>query len=83
MMSRSNAVGSAISFLIPVYAVLIGLAGAPWWGIVVVVMLSSAYWSFGRRIFFPDEFEASSKDPMDPRSARRAARAERRSGRWV
>lgn len=78
-MSRANAVGCAISFLIPVYAVLIGLASAPWWGIVVVVMLSSAYWSFGRQIFFPEE--SAKADPMG-RSDRRAARAQRRSGRW-
>lgn len=81
-MSRANAVGSAISFLIPVYAVLIGVASAPWWGMLVVVMLSSAYWSFGRRLLFPDEFEASPKDMTAPRSDRRDERRQRRSGRW-
>ena len=81
-MSRANAVGSAISFLIPVYAVLIGLASAPWWGMVVVVMLSSAYWAFGRSVLFPDEFEQPTKNARAPRADRREERAQRRSGRW-
>lgn len=84
-MSRANAVGMAISWSVGLYAVLVGVVDAPWWGIVVLAMIAGAYWSFGRTLLFPGdsarkEALGANGQPL-PRSQARADRRARRSGR--
>ncbi len=75
-MARANTVGVGLGFLVAIYAVLVGLAGAPVWGLVVIAMVDGFYWAFGRRLLFPGEFDEKSGVP---RSC--AARRERRANR--
>lgn len=75
-MGRANAVGIGLGFLIAIYAVLIGLAGAPAWGLVVIAMVDGFYWAFGRQLFFPGEFDEKSGGPRS-----REGRSERRANR--
>lgn len=51
-MARANAIGIGLGFLVAIYAVMIGMAGAPEWGLIVLAMVTGFYWAFGRRLFF-------------------------------
>lgn len=75
-MSRANRVGIGLGFLVAIYAVLVGLANAPVWGLVVLAMIDSFYWAFGRWLFFPGEF-----DGKDSVGRSRGGRRERRANR--
>lgn len=75
-MIRANTIGIALGFLVAIYAVLVGLANAPVWGLIVLAMVDGFYWAFGRRFFFPDAFEG--KDGVGrSREGRRERRANR------
>ncbi len=77
-MSKANALGGLLGMLIPIYGVLIGVAGAPAWVMAIIVLALGAYWAYGRRLLFANE-----KDQFpESRVERRAERKERRSGRF-
>lgn len=75
-MPRSTIVGIGLSFLVGIYAVMMGMANAPEWGLVVLAMVTGFYWAFGRRLVFPGDFNGKDGEGR-PREARRERRADR------
>lgn len=75
-MSKANSVGIGLGFVVAIYAVMVGLAGAPVWGLVVIAIIDGYYWAFGRRLIFPDEFDTktTSARSREDRRQRRASR---------